>query len=95
MRGFAGYVLIGSIAAFAMCGATLAGLSLAVSGASPSQVGFSVHVERSQKGDRLELRTRIGREPVPNSRQATPTGCDPVFSPLSSVPRNPPGRCVA
>jgi hypothetical protein len=95
MRGFAGYVLIGSIAAFATCGMMLVGLSLGVNAHQVVGQNNGVqHVDRSHKEDRLEFRTKVGREPMPTVRRA-PVGCDPVFSSLSSAPRNPSGRCVA
>lgn len=94
MRGLAGFVLIGSIAAFAGCGVMLADLSLAVGeqAAQKPQIGQSV--DRSSKSDRLEPETHIGREPVPNAKNEALAGCDLVFSPLMPTAKNPPGRCV-
>jgi hypothetical protein len=97
MRGFAGSVLlIGSIAVFAACGCVLAGLSLAVRAAPVVDSGAVIQfVDRTQKADRLQPGTNIGREPLPNARQVAPIGCDLMFSLLSSAPKNAPARCVA
>lgn len=71
-------------------------LGLAVSarpsgGTAPSQV-----VDRSHKGDKLQLPTVDGQRKPPRNAPAMLTGCEPVFSSLSAGARaNFAGRCVA
>jgi hypothetical protein len=97
MRGFAGYLLIGSFAAAAMGLATVAGIAVAAHPvAGPGLV--IQYVDRAYKGDRLDMHTRVGTGPIrPASRPAKmPIGCEPLFSPLAaSVRSNYSGRCLA
>jgi hypothetical protein len=95
MRGIGGYIVIGGMAALAASGVLVASVGLAV-GARPliERGGIVQHVDRTLKADRLDIRTRIGKEPVPKT-QTAPAGCDTVFSRLSTAPKNPAGRCVA
>jgi hypothetical protein len=95
MRGFMGYLLIGCFAALAMSTVTLAGFSLAVGARPVTERGAIIqHVDRTHKGDRLDLPTRIGARPLTDTQPAVPVGCDRVFSSLSPAPVNPAGRCV-
>ena len=100
MRGFAGYLLIGGFTVVAMGLATVAGLGLAVGALPLSKPGQVMqYVDRTHKGDRLDLRTTIGTRPLqPTQKQPAkmPPGCEPVFSTLAaSAHTNYPGRCVA
>ena len=98
MRGFARYLLIGGFAVLAMGLATVAGLTV---GAHPvTRPGQVIqYVDRTHKGDRLDLRTRVGIRPAPPVHKPPvkmPVGCDPVFSPLSTSARsNYSRRCLA
>ncbi len=101
MRGFAGYLLIGTFAVLAMGLATVAGLGLAV-GARPLGAGGQViqHVDRTHKGDRLDLKSTAGTpwlRPVAKQPAKTmPRGCEPAFSTLAvSADANVSGRCLA
>jgi hypothetical protein len=53
-------------------------------------------VDRSHKGDKLQLPTANGRRKTPAAAPAMLTGCDPVFSSLSSssARANFSGRCI-
>ena len=99
MRGFTGYLLIGSFAALAMSLAAVAGLGLAVGARpviGPGQVIQSVN--RTDKGDRLDIGRFDGTWPLrPAAKRPgkVPLGCEPVFSPLATSARNYSGRCVA
>ena len=97
MRGFMGYMLIGGLAVTAMGLVTVAGLGLAV-GARPMPERGAViqHVDRTHKGDRLDLRTRLGTRPAYKEKAVVLVGCEPTFSPLVS-PDSPkiPGRCIS
>ena len=96
MRGFVGYMLIGVLAVTAMGLVTIAGLGLAI-GARPMPERGAViqHVDRTHKGDRLDLHARFGERPAPKDI-AVPVGCEPAFSPLVS-PDSPKitGRCIS
>jgi hypothetical protein len=95
MRGFAGYLTIGVLAALAMGLVTVAGLGLAV-GARPVAGRGAViqHVDRTDKGDRLDLRKTLGGRPPTRQPAAVPVGCEPAFSPLAKAEHpNISGRC--
>jgi hypothetical protein len=100
MRGFAGYLLIGSLAVLAMGMVTVGGLGLAV-GARPVAGSGQIiqYVDRTHKGDRLDLHTTVGTRsllPTRKKPEAVPVGCEPVFSPLAASARaNYSGRCIA
>jgi hypothetical protein len=95
MRDFAGYLLIGCLAAMATSAIAVAGFDLAVGARPVTEPGTVIqHVDRSQKGDRLDLPTRLGAQPLAHKWPAVPFGCDRVFSSLSSAPANPLGRCL-
>lgn len=98
MRGFAGYLLIGGLAAFAMGLVTAAGLAV---GARPvAEPGHVIqHVDRTHKADRLDLQTTFGRgrlQPAPKQPSRLPEGCEPPISSLAGAGRwDDSGRCLA
>jgi hypothetical protein len=66
---------------------TAAGYAAAPSG------GQMQWVDRSRKGDRLDVQTtRVGKEPAPASKLLV--GCELTASPLSKVRAAIPGRCA-
>jgi hypothetical protein len=98
MRGFPGYLSIGGFAVLAMALLTLAGLAVGARPvAEPGQV--VQHVDRTHKGDRLDLHMTVGTQRVrqaPERPGASPIGCEPVFSSLAEAGRaNYLGRCDA
>jgi hypothetical protein len=98
MRGFTGYLLIGVLAVLTMGTVTVAGLGVTVGARPVSERGAIVqHVDRTNKGDRLNARTIVGTERSAPKRQiALPVGCEPAFSPLESAGHpNITGRCVS
>ena len=99
MRGFCGYLLIGSLAAFAMGLVTVAGLSLAVGARPVAEPGQVIqHVDRTHKGDRLHQHTTLGTGHVPLPQKQPSTlleGCEPAFSSLVAGRRDHSGRCIA
>ena len=97
MRGFAGYLLIGVLAALAMGLVTVAGVGLAVGARPMPERGAIIqHVDRTHKGDRLDLHRTVGNRPATNQPMAVLVGCEPAFSPLvASSRQNISGRCVA
>jgi hypothetical protein len=99
MRGFALYLVAGTLVVLAMdLIAPPVGLGLAV-GAWPAVEQDSIvqSVNRSNKADRLLVpTTTVGKQQSPPKSPAVMVGCDPVFSPLSaSASANVSGRCVA
>lgn len=95
MRAFMGYLLIGVPAVLAMGFVT--GLGLAVGARPVPERGAIIqHVDRTHKGDRLDLPTTVGSRPVPKQHMALPEGCEPLVSPLVSagLPSTS-GRCLA
>jgi hypothetical protein len=97
MRGIGGYLLIGIIAALATGTLTLMGIGLEA-GARPVPTNSYIiqHVDRTHKGDRLDVRTIINKRWVPKSHIDMTVGCEPVFSALSSSAHsNNSGRCIA
>ncbi len=96
MRAFKGYLLIGVLAVMAMSLATVAGLGLAVGARPVSERAIIQHVDRTHKGDRLDIHTTtVGSRPA-RKQIAMPIGCEPVFSPLVSVGGlNISGRCIS
>jgi hypothetical protein len=100
MRGFAGYLLIGSLAALALGLAAIAGLGLSVGARPVAQPGQIIqYVDRTHKGDRLDIRGPVGSraiEPVHQQPGKMPVGCEPAVSLLAaSAHANDPGRCIA
>ena len=96
MRAFMGYLLIGVLAVVAMALATITGLGLSA-GARPMPQREAViqHVDRTLKGDRLDLPAAARARPVPKQQMALPEGCEPLFSPLSAGRPNISGRCLS
>ena len=100
MRGFAGYLLIGSFAALAMALTTVAGLGLAVGARPVTGPGQLIqHVDRTHKGDRLDLHATFRTpplRPVPKQPAKMLRGCEPAVSPLAAAaPAGYSGRCFA
>jgi len=97
MREFFGYLVIGLLAVAAMGLSTVAGLDIAV-GARPMPEGGPViqHVDRTHKGDRLDMRGSVGTRPMTKKEIFAPDGCEPMFSPLVA-PDQPKssGRCIS
>ena len=97
MRVFMGYLLIGVLAVLSMALATVTGLGLS-GGARPMPERGAIiqHVDRTHKGDRLDLPAIVGaRPPVPKQQMTLPEGCEPVFSPLSTGRPSISGRCLS
>ena len=98
MRGVMSYFLAGIVVLVAMDAvAPPAGLGLAI-GAWPSvdaNVAEQV-VDRTHKGDRLQVPMANSGRTSPASAPVMLIGCEPVFSSLSASSRaNFAGRCVA
>jgi hypothetical protein len=98
MRNFASYVLAGILVVLAMdVIAPPAGLGLAVV-ERPAVSGERTlqSVNRTRKGDRLQIPAADSRRPVAPQAPAMLMGCEPLFSSLSSAARaNYPRRCIA
>jgi len=98
MRSFMSYIFAGVVVVVAMdVIAPPAGLGLAI-GTWPKVDGNAAvqMVDRTHKGDRLQVPVANSRRPSPPRVPATLIGCEPVFSSLSaSSSANFAGRCVA
>ena len=98
MRGLATYLLAGIMVVVAIDFiAPPVGLGLPV-GAWPTveQGSLVQSVNRSNKGDRLNVPTVVDKSQPPRQSPTVLVGCDPVFSPLSASARaNVARRCVA
>jgi hypothetical protein len=98
MRGFISYILAGIVVLVAMDAiAPPAGLGLAI-GKWPSVDGNVAEqvVDRTHKGDRLQVPMAKGGRTSPSLAPEMLIGCEPVFSSLSASSRiNFPGRCIA
>jgi len=98
MRGFMSYIFAGLVVLVAMDAmAPPAGLGLAIA-TWPSVDGNAAVqvVDRTHKGDRLQVPTANSDRMSPRSTPAMLIGCEPVFSSLSASSRaNLAGRCVA
>lgn len=98
MRGFMSYLLAGIMVVLALdMVAPPAGFGLAV-GAWPVAKGNAAvqFVDRTHKGDRLQVPTASDRRLMPPGAPATLIGCETVFSSLSAGARlNFAGRCLA
>ena len=97
VRSFVSFILASALVVLAMkmiAPPTQLGLAVGAwpsGGPAPSQV-----VDRSHKGDNLQLPTANGRRKLPHNAPAMLTGCEPVFSSLSAGARaNFAGRCIA
>ncbi|MEJ2378914.1 MAG: hypothetical protein P8Y71_27180 [Pseudolabrys sp.] len=103
MRGFAGYLLIGGLAVVGMGVVTLAGLGFTVGARPVTNSGQVIqYVDRTHKGDRLDLHTTIKTEsrrlmqPLRTKPARMPVGCEPMVSPLAaSADAHRSGRCLA
>jgi len=98
MRGFMGYMLIGALAVTAMGLVTIAGFGFSVGARPVAERGAVVqHVDRTHKGDRLDMRTTLSSRPVSKKKAtAAPVGCEPSFSPLVAPDRpHLSGRCIS
>ena len=98
MRAFADYLLIGVLAVAAMSLITVASVDL-TAGARPmpEQGGLIQSVDRSHKGNRLDMPSKVGSEtPKAKKQIALPDGCEPAFSPLMPAERpSLTGHCVS
>ena len=96
MRGFISYILAGTIVIIAIDAmAPPVGLSLAT-GTSLAVEEADQVVDRTSKGDRLQVPLANGRRMLPPRAPAMLVGCEPVFSSLSTGSRsNFAGRCVS
>jgi hypothetical protein len=97
MRGCMGYLAIGALATLAMGLVTIAGLGLAAGARPvPDRDVIIQHVDRTHKGDRLDLRDTSRRRSKPPESTVVPLGCEPALSPLAS-PREArtASRCLA
>lgn len=98
MRGFATYLLAGIMVVVAIDFiAPPVGLGLPVGvGPTVEQGSLAQSVNRSHKGDRLNVPTAVDKSPAPRKSPTILVGCDPVFSPLSASARaNISWHCVA
>lgn len=97
MRAFMGYLLIGVLAVLSMALATVTGLGLSAGARPmPERAAIVQHVDRTRKGDRLDLPATVGgARPVPKQQMTLPEGCEPVFSPLSTGQPSISGRCLS
>jgi len=98
MRGFMSYILASLVVLVAIDAmAPPAGLGLAI-GTWPSLDRNTAEqaVDRTHKGDRLQLPTANSGRMSPPRAPTMLIGCEPVFSSLSASSRaNFAGRCVA
>jgi len=95
VRGFILNIILGTVfaAILAVVAPPVVGLAL---GARPPADGIGAQsIDRTHKGDRLP--TVNGGQKTPASDQKMLTGCEPVFSSLSSsaASANFAGRCIA
>ena len=96
MRGFISYILAGTVVVIAMDAmAPPVGLGLATGTSLAIEEAGQV-VDRTHKGDRLQVPLANGRRMLPPRAPAMLVGCEPVFSSLSTGSRsNFAGRCVS
>jgi hypothetical protein len=98
VRRLVPYLLIGILVVLALdVTERVAGLGMAVGAQPVAEDGvLTQYVDRTHKGDRLPLPTEIGRQQTPRAPNRVLIGCEPTFSPLSSMARViTPGRCIA
>lgn len=102
MRAFAGYFLIGSLAALATGLVTVTGADLAVGARPVVEPGQLIQsVDRTHKSDRLDLGTvsapAVAPVPPHQKEPATlPIGCEPAVSALAGPAQsNNASRCIA
>ena len=89
MRKIASYLLAGTLMVLVTDFIVLpVGFGLAVRARPASEPGTTTqHVDRTLKGDRLNLPTAVGTQPALGSAPAVLIGCDPPSSPLQRPPR--------
>ena len=98
MRGVISYVLAGVVVMLAIdMIAPPVGLGVAVfAWPGANENALVQNVNRTHKGDRLQVPAATSRRIAPPDAPAMPIGCEAVFSSLSADARmNFPGRCVA
>jgi hypothetical protein len=96
MRTFMRYPLFRVPTVLAMGLVIGTGLGLAVGARPVAERGAVIqHVDRTHKGDRLDLPATVGIPSVPQRQMALPEGCEPAFSPLVSAGRSFTGRCIS
>lgn len=97
MRDFAAYLIIGLLAFVASGLVTVGGVELAVASLPvPGRGIFILHVDRTHKGDRLDMRSNATNRLVPKQPAVMPIGCESEFSQLTNPRRaNISSRCVA
>ena len=97
MRAIMGYPLFRVLMILAMGLVLGTGLGLAVGARPVAERGAVIqHVDRTHKGDRLDLSATVGMRPVPKRPMAVPEGCEPAFSPLVAAGKaSITGRCIS
>ena len=98
MRALAAYCLGGIVVALATCAIAAIIPVVPVSAGPVARDGAAVQwVNRSGKGDRLDISTVVRKERPPRPRPRKLSGCEPAFSPLAAAARadNYAGRCTA
>ena len=97
MRAVMGYPLFRVLMILAIGLVLGTGLGLAVGAHPVAERGVIVqHVDRTLKGDRLEMPATVGIRRTPQQIMALPEGCEPTFSPLVSAGRGGvTGRCIS
>ena len=97
MRAFMRYPLFRLLVVLAMGLVIGTGLGLAVCARPVAERGTIIqHVDRTHKGDRLDLPATVGIRPLPKQQMALPEGCEPAFSPLVTAGRaSVTGRCIS
>jgi hypothetical protein len=96
MRAFMGYLLIGVLAVLSMALATVTGLGLSAGARPMPERGAIIqHVDRTHKGDRLDVPATVRARTMPKQEMTLPEGCEPVFSPLSTGLPSISGRCLS
>ena len=97
MRGLLPYILAGLVVVLAMdIVAPPVGLGVAVVAQPAPDMNKPVQiVDRTRKGDQLQVPNANGRQTPPGA-PTVPIGCEAAFSSLSAGARaNFPGRCLA
>jgi hypothetical protein len=95
VRNVISYILAAALIVVLMDIIAPAGFGLAVGALPPDGNARPQVIDRTHKGDRLQLPSAHVPRTVPVSRPAMLIGCEPVFSALSSGARaNFAGRCV-
>lgn len=97
MRAVMGHPLFRGLVVLAMGLVIGTGLGLAVGARPVAEHGAIIqHVDRTHKGDRLDLPATVGMRPLPKQQMAVPEGCEPAFSPLVAAGKGGvTGRCIS